>query len=236
MNISPDSIIFWQWGPITLNATIVFTWGVMGLLVLISWLATRKLAVEPALSRWQMAMETVISYMRDQIRELTHRRPDDYLPFIGTLFLFISLSNFLSFVPGFQPPTGSISTTAALAACVFIAVPAFGIASAGFKSYFSHYVRPSMFMLPFHIIGELSRTLALAVRLFGNVMSGTMIAGILLSVAPLFLPVVMHALGLMIGQIQAYIFAVLATVYIASASRAHEEETKRSARKSEKGG
>jgi len=227
MNISPDAIVLWQWGPITLNATIVFTWAVMGILVLLSWLITRNLAVEAGLTRRQMIMETIVSSIRKQIEEIIRRDPDDYLPFLGTLLLFISLSNFLSFVPGYEPPTGSLSTTSALAVCVFFAVPVFGIAKDGVKRYFRHYVRPSVFMLPFHIIGELSRTLALAVRLFGNVMSGTMIAGLLLSVAPLFLPVVMHALGLLIGQIQAYIFAVLATVYIASASRAHEDEVKK---------
>ncbi|MGD2245257.1 MAG: F0F1 ATP synthase subunit A [Candidatus Aminicenantes bacterium] len=235
MDISPDSIIIWQWGPITLNATIVFTWAVMGILVLVSWLVTRKLSVGPNFSRWQMALETVVSYIRDQIRDITHRDPDDYLPFIGTLFLFISLSNFLSFVPGYNPPTGSISTTSALAVSVFFAVPVFGIVNAGVRNYFRHYIKPSVFMLPFHVIGEFSRTLALAVRLFGNVMSGTMIVGILLSVAPLFLPVVMHALELLIGQIQAYIFAVLATVYIASATRAHEEEKKRNVHHSQEG-
>ncbi len=235
MDISPDSIVIWQWGPVTLNATILFTWAIMGLLVLISWLITRKLSVEPELSRWQMALETIVSYIRDQIRDITHREPGDYLPFIGTLFLFISLSNFLSFVPGYHPPTGSISTTSALAVCVFFAVPVFGIAKAGVGGYFRHYIRPSVFMLPFHIIGEFSRTLALAVRLFGNVMSGTMIVGILLSIAPLFLPVVMHALELLIGQIQAYIFAVLATVYIASASRAHDEEKGKSDHRTKEG-
>jgi F-type H+-transporting ATPase subunit a len=235
MDISPDSIVIWQWGPITLNATIIFTWAIMGLLVLVSWLVTRKLSVEPELSRWQMLLETIVSYIRDQIRDITQREPDDYLPFLGTLFLFISLSNFLSFVPGYRPPTGSISTTSALSICVFFAVPAFGIAKAGLRGYFRHYIRPSVFMLPFHIIGEFSRTLALAVRLFGNVMSGTMIVGILLSVAPLFLPVVMHALELLIGQIQAYIFAVLATVYIASASRAHEAEKEKVDQRSKEG-
>lgn len=235
MDISPDSIVIWQWGPITLNATIVFTWAIMGFLVLVSWLVTRKLSVEPELSRWQMLLETIVSYIRDQIRDITQREPDDYLPFLGTLFLFISLSNFLSFVPGYHPPTGSISTTSALAVCVFFAVPVFGIAKAGMMGYFRHYIRPSVFMLPFHIIGEFSRTLALAVRLFGNVMSGTMIVGILLSVAPLFLPVAMHALGLLIGQIQAYIFAVLAAVYIASASRAHEAEKEKTGQRSKEG-
>ncbi len=235
MDISSDSIILWQWGPITLNATIVFTWAVMGILVLISWLVTRKLSVEPKLSRWQMVLETIVSYIRNQIREITQRDPDDYLPFLSTLFLFISLSNFLSFVPGYQPPTGSLSTTSALAVCVFFAVPVFGITKTGVRNYFKHYIRPSVFMLPFHIIGEFSRTLAMAVRLFGNVMSGTMIVGILLSIVPFFLPVVMHALELLIGQIQAYIFAVLATVYIASATQAHKEKKKKNVQHSKQG-
>lgn len=223
MDISPDTIIFWKWGPFILNATIVFTWLVMALLVSISWLVTRRLSVKTGISRWQMFLEALISYIRKEIREITNRDPDIYIPFIGTLFLFISVSNLLAIVPGYQPPTGSITTTTALAICVFFAVPVFGIMQAGAKAYFRHYIRPSVFMLPFNIIGELSRTLALAVRLFGNVMSGTMIAGILVSVAPLFVPVLMQALGLLIGQIQAYIFAVLATVYIASAITAQEE-------------
>ncbi len=223
MDVSPDAVIFWKWGPFVLNATIAFTWLVMAILVSISWLVTRQLSVKPGISRWQMFLELVISYIRKEIREITNRDPGIYIPFIGTLFLFISVSNFLAIVPGYQPPTGSITTTAALAICVFFAVPVFGIMQAGAKAYFRHYIRPSVFMLPFNIIGEFSRTLALAVRLFGNVMSGTMIAGILVSIAPLFVPVVMQALGLLIGQIQAYIFAVLATVYIASATTAQEE-------------
>ncbi|MFW6160310.1 MAG: F0F1 ATP synthase subunit A [Acidobacteriota bacterium] len=223
MDVSPDAVVFWKWGPFVLNATIVFTWLVMVILVSISWLVTRRLSVKPGISRWQMFLELVISYIRKEIREITNRDPGIYIPFIGTLFLFISVSNFLAIVPGYQPPTGSITTAAALAICVFFAVPVFGIMQAGTKAYFRHYIRPSVFMLPFNIIGEFSRTLALAVRLFGNVMSGTMIAGILVSIAPLFVPVVMQALGLLIGQIQAYIFAVLATVYIASATTAQEE-------------
>jgi len=225
MDISPDSIIFWQWGFIKLNATLIFTWVIMALLVFISWMVTRKLSVGPTnLSRWQMFLETFVSYTRDQIQDITHRDPDDYLSFIGTLFIFISLSNLFSFVPKYQPPTGSLSTTSALAICVFFAVPVFGIAKAGFGGYFKHYIKPTVFMLPFNIIGEFSRTISLSVRLFGNVMSGTMIVGILISLAPLFIPIIVHVLELLIGQIQAYIFAVLATVYIASASRAHEEK------------
>ena len=218
VEISPDAIIIWKLGQINLNATIIFTWVVMALLVLISWLATRKLAVEPPLSSEQNLLETIVAYMRSQIHEITQQDPDRYLLFSGTLFLFISVSNVLAIVPGFYPPTASLSTTAALAICVFFAVPIYGIAEHGPSAYIKRYMQPTVFMLPFHIIGEVSRTLALAVRLFGNIMSGTMIVAVLISVVPLFLPVLMQVLGLLIGLIQAYIFAVLATVYIASAT------------------
>ncbi|HLB71206.1 MAG TPA: F0F1 ATP synthase subunit A [Candidatus Methanoperedens sp.] len=218
VEISPDAIIIWKLGQINLNATIIFTWVVMALLVLISWLATRKLAVEPPLSSEQNLLETIVAYMRSQIHEITQQDPDRYLLFSGTLFLFISVSNVLAIVPGFYPPTASLSTTAALAICVFFAVPIYGIAEHGTSAYIKRYMQPTVFMLPFHIIGEVSRTLALAVRLFGNIMSGTMIVAVLISVVPLFLPVLMQVLGLLIGLIQAYIFAVLATVYIASAT------------------
>jgi F-type H+-transporting ATPase subunit a len=223
VDISPDTIVFWKWGPITLNATIVYTWLMMALLVLVSWLATRRLSVDPPLSPLQNLIETIVAYMRDQIREITRQDPDRYLPFAGTLFLFISVSSFLGIVPGYYPPTGSLYTTAALAICVFFAVPLFGIAEQGAVAYFKRYMQPTVFMLPFHVIGELSRTLALAVRLFGNMMSGTMIVAVLLSITPLLFPVLMQLLGLLIGQIQAYIFAVLATVYIASGIRSRQE-------------
>jgi len=224
MNITPDTIIVWKCGNISLNATIVFTWLIMAILLLISWLATRNLSTGPELSRWQNLLETIVGYMRRQIGEITLQNPDRYVPFLGTLFLFISLSNLLAIVPGYYPPTGSLSTTLALAVCVFFAVPIYGIMKRGVIGYLKQYIQPSVFMLPFHIIGELSRTLALAVRLFGNVMSGTMIGIIFLSIAPLFLPVIMQALGLLIGQIQAYIFAILAAVYLASATRVQTEQ------------
>ena len=224
MDITPDTIIVWKCGNISLNATIVFTWLIMAILLLIAWLATRNLSTGPRLSRWQNLLETIIGYMRRQIGEITLQNPDRYVPFLGTLFLFISLSNLLAIVPGYYPPTGSLSTTLALAVCVFFAVPIYGIMKRGIIGYIKQYIQPSVFMLPFHIIGELSRTLALAVRLFGNVMSGTMIGIILLSVAPLFLPIVMQALGVLIGQIQAYIFAILAAVYLASATRVQEKD------------
>ncbi|GAB4188382.1 MAG: F0F1 ATP synthase subunit A [Simkaniaceae bacterium] len=228
MEISPDADIFWQWKWIKLNATIVNTWIVMALLVVISFLATRKISYTSVtkIPRLQNFLETLIGYIREQIKEITGQDPRPYIPFLGTLFMYLALANFLSFVPFYEPPTGSLSTTTALALCVFFAVPIYGIMRQGLLGYLKHYIRPSPFMLPFQIIGEVSRTLALAVRLFGNMMSGTLIVGILLSVTPFFVPIIMHALGLLIGQIQAYIFVVLATIYIASASRTQVAKNK----------
>jgi F-type H+-transporting ATPase subunit a len=221
-DISPDQVIFWSWGPVEINATILFTWVVMILMVFGSWLATRNISSNENIPKWQNVLEIMVDTMRNQIRDITRQDTSSYLPFIGTLFLFIALSNLLSIVPGFTPPTASLSTTAGLAICVFLAVPLFGIQKKGVANYFHQYIRPTFFMLPFNIMGELSRTLALAVRLFGNIMSGSKIVAVLLAIAPLIFPVVMQVLGLLTGMIQAYIFAVLAMVYIASATRTHE--------------
>ena len=225
MTITPDAIVLWQWGWAKLNLTLVFTWVVMVLLATGSWLITRRLERGAEISRWQNLLEVIVEAIRGQIREISHRSPDRYLPFVGTLFLFIATSNLLAVIPGFMPPTGSLSTTAALAACVFIGVPIFGLEARGVGGYLRQYIRPTVFMLPFNVIGELSRTLALAVRLYGNMMSGTVIVGILLSLTPFFFPIVMQLLGLLTGMIQAYIFAVLAMVYIASATTVHWQES-----------
>lgn len=224
MTISPDGIILLQWHDLALNATVLWTWIVMIVLTVGSWLVTRRFTTDVNITRGQQLLELVVTSMHDQIHDVSRQRAGPYLPFVGTLFLFIAVSNVLAIVPGYYPPTASLSTTAALALCVFIAVPLFGIRSQGLRTYFTQYLRPTWFMLPFNIFGELSRTLALAVRLYGNMMSGTVIAGILLSIAPLFFPVVMQTLGLLIGLIQAYIFAILAMVYIASATRAQNAD------------
>jgi F-type H+-transporting ATPase subunit a len=223
MEISPDAIIIFQWNGIHINATIFYTWVVMVLLIFISWLATKNLTIGPKMSRWQNFLEVIVGYIRQQVREITQQNPDPFIPFLGTLFLFISLSNMLAIIPGYHPPTGSLSTTSALAICVFFAIPIFGISKKGGLAYFKHYLEPSIFMAPFNVIGDFSRTLALAVRLFGNVMSGSLIVAVLLIITPLFVPIVMQVLGLLIGQIQAYIFTVLATVYIASATRVEKK-------------
>lgn len=224
--ISPDEIVFWSSGFVNLNATIVFTWVVMALLTVISWMITRKLSTGPQISRGQNLLEVVVGGVRDQIEEVARREAAPYLPFIGTLFIFIAACNLLSAVPGYQSPTGSLSTTAGLALCVMIVVIWFGVASRGWKGYLQQFLQPSPLMLPFNLLGEFSRTLALAVRLFGNVMSAAKIGVILLGVAPLFLPVLMDALGLLTGFIHAYIFALLATVYIASATHASQDQPK----------
>lgn len=235
-DISPDQVIFWQKGFVSFNATILFTWAIMLLMVLGAWLITRRVRSDAQLSRWQNLLEIIVKGMQDQIREISRQAPGQFLPFVGTLFLFITVSNLLSVVPGYSPPTASLSTTTAMAICVFVAVPFYGILKRGFTGYLKQYIQPTVFMLPFNIMGELSRTLALAVRLFGNVMSGMKIAAILLAIAPLFFPILMHALGLLTGLIQAYIFAVLAMVYIASASQARKEREEKHSGKSKKKG
>jgi len=221
--ISPDQVILWSWGFITLNVTILYTWLVMAILVGGSWLVTRNLSTDINTSRWQHFMEVVISTIRSEIQEMTKKGADNYVPLIGTLFLFICLSNVMAIIPGYVPPTASLTTTAALALCVFIAVPFYGVSRNGIIHYVKEYFQPTFIFFPFHVMGEISRTLALTVRLFGNIMSHEKVIGILLAVTPLLFPVVMQILGLMIGVIQAYIFAILSMVYIASALSAEDD-------------
>jgi F-type H+-transporting ATPase subunit a len=212
-------VIFWQHGFVTLNATIVFTWGLMLVLAVGSHIITRRLSTELKRSRWQDLLEIVVTAIGKQIEEVGLSEPTKYLSFLGTLFLFVATASLCTVVPGYEPPTGSLSTTAALALCVFVAVPFFGIEEQGVGDYLRSYVEPTFIMLPFNIISEVSRTLALAVRLFGNMMSGAMIIAILLTITPFLFPIVMTALGLLTGMVQAYIFSILAAVYIAAATR-----------------
>jgi len=219
MNLSPDQIIFWQNGFIKLNATIVFTWGLMLLMVIGSMLITRRLSSEHERSRWQNLLEIVVTSIESQIADVGLREPRKALGFLGTLFLFVASAALCTIIPGYEPPTGSLSTTAALALCVLVAVPMFGIADQGVGGYLKSYLKPTVLMLPFNIISEMTRTLALAVRLFGNMMSGAMIAAILLTITPFIFPIVMTVLGLLTGMVQAYIFSILAAVYIAAAQQ-----------------
>jgi F-type H+-transporting ATPase subunit a len=217
MKLSPDETIFWQHGFFTINLTIVTTWAIMLLLIVTSVIITRNLKTSSIISRWQCILEMLVTGMNNQIKEIGLEKPEQYIGFIGTLFLFIATANICIILPWYEPPTGSLSTTVALAFCVFIAVPFFGIVKSGLPGYLKSYIKPTVIMLPFNLISEITRTLALAVRLFGNIMSGGMIVAILLSITPFIFPIVMKVLGLLTGMVQAYIFSILATVYIAAA-------------------
>jgi F-type H+-transporting ATPase subunit a len=222
MRLSPDQSIFWHYGPLKVNATIAFTWALMLILIVGSKLITRKLSTGLKRSSWQNLLEILVTGIEKQIEDVGLAKPEEYIHFLGTLFLFVAAASLCTVIPGYEPPTGSLSTTTALALCVFVAVPFFGIKEQGLGKYLGTYTKPTFIMLPFNIISELSRTLALAVRLFGNMMSGAMIVAILLTITPFIFPIVMTLLGLLTGMVQAYIFSILAAVYIAAATRARK--------------
>ncbi|MFP4119695.1 F0F1 ATP synthase subunit A [Coleofasciculus sp.] len=224
MNVTPDTIIFWQWQWFKLNATLVYTWLVMAILVVGSWLVTRNLKVEPEqMSNWQNRLEIIVEMINGEIRQATNREPSEFLPFVGTIFLFFALANILTVIPGYESPAASLFTTGAFALCVFFAVPYYGIKHSGFGSYLKHFIEPTPVVLPFNILSEITRTLSLAIRLFGNVMSTSLLVAIVLSLIPLFVPIPVRAYGIGIGVIQAYVFAILTLVYIASGIRAQRK-------------
>ena len=191
------------------------------LLVAVLWPASRRLRIHD-LGRWQVALESYTDWIRGTLAEIFDRDPTPYVPLIGGLVAFIAAANLLSLVPVVRPPTADLSTTVALALVVFFAVPFFGIRSHGLRGYLRRYVEPHPVLLPLNLLGEASRTLALAVRLFGNVMSGQMIGAILLVIAGVLVPIPLLMLGILTGLVQAYIFGILAAVYIAAAVEAGE--------------
>jgi F-type H+-transporting ATPase subunit a len=228
LELTPDLTIYFRIGDFVVNATILYTWIIMILLGVGSWLVTRRLTTDVNISRGQNLLEVLVDGMRTQIREISGGQdPDLYLPYIGTLFVFIATANILIIIPFYEPPTASLSTTAGLAITVLIMVPVFGVIKVGFLNYLRHYLKPTPLMLPFKIIGEFSRTLALAARLFGNIMSGSLIVALLLALIPFFIPVVMVFLGLITGMVQAYIFPILAMVYISSGMTSWEKVRKK---------
>lgn len=219
MQLSPDELVYFEYGFVKLSATIVFTWGLMLMMSMGAMLVTRRLSLDLERTPWQNFLEMLVTTIERQIGEVGLEQPQKYTGFLGTLFLFVAVSSLCTVIPGYEPPTGSLSTTVALALCVLVAVPYFGIKNQGLSGYLKSYVEPTFIMLPFNVISEISRTLALAVRLFGNMMSGAMIVGILMTIVPFLFPIVMTALGLLTGMVQAYIFAILAAVYIAAGTR-----------------
>lgn len=203
-----------QLGPFGITATVVTTWALLLVLGLGSWLATRRLSVEhPGLV--QTALEGAVQAVEASIEAVLPDRSGLLLPFIGTLWLFVAVANLTGLVPGLHSPTGDLSTTAALAVLVFLSVHWFGLRGVGPRAYLRHYLAPSPLLLPFHLLGELSRTLALAVRLFGNIMSLEMAALLVLLVAGLLVPVPVLMLHIVEALVQAYIFGTLALIYIA---------------------
>lgn len=217
-----EAAILFTLGPLRLTATVVTTWGILAALGLACWLATRHLSAEnPGLV--QTALEGAVQSIESAIEAVLPGRAGLLLPFVGTLWLFVAIANLTGIVPGLHSPTGDLSTTTALAILVFLSVHWFGIRSEGLKAYLRHYLSPSPILLPFHLLGELSRTLALAVRLFGNIMSLEMAALLVLLVAGLLVPVPVLMLHIVEALVQAYIFGTLALIYIAGGMQSREE-------------
>ncbi len=207
-------------GPVRITQSIVTTWIIMLSLLIFLWLSTRKLSLQP--SGLQIVLEGVFSTMHDAVEEVLPTQVDLVYPFIATLWIFILISNLIGIIPGLHSPTADLSVTAALASIVFISVHWFGIRAEGLKNYLIHYIRPTPFMLPFHLISELSRTLALAIRLFGNIMSLELTALIVVMIAGILVPIPILMLHIIEAIIQAYIFGVLALIYIAGGIQLQE--------------
>ena len=210
-----SSIALFSLGQVPITGGIVVTWAIMAVLVLGSILVTRRLSPVP--STTQATFELIVETVDSQIRDTMRVEPAPYRAFIGTLFVFIFVANWSSLVPGIEPPTAHIETDAALALLVFCAVIWFGIRAAGVGGYLATFASPNPIMIPLNFVESLTRTFSLLVRLFGNVMSGVFVIGIVLSLAGLLVPIPLMALDLLTGAVQAYIFAVLAMVFIAGA-------------------
>jgi F-type H+-transporting ATPase subunit a len=207
--------ILFYLGPIPIAEAVVTTWVIMALLVLVSWLSVRKASVDAG--PLQTALEIVIETITTQVSEVMGQNAVRYVPLIGTLFLFLVCANLSAALPGAQAPTAHIETPAALAAIVFFSVHYFGIRSRGWREYIRRYTRPSLFLLPLNILSEITRTFSLMIRLFGNMMSHEFVLAIVAFLAGLLVPIPFLALGILIGLIQAYIFTVLAAVFIGAA-------------------
>jgi F-type H+-transporting ATPase subunit a len=202
-------------GPVRITEPIVVTWGLMAVLTIASLLTTRSLAISA--TRFQAVIELIVGAIEDQIQNTMRVTPKSYVPIIGTLFVFILAANWSSLLPGIEPPTAHIETDAALGLIVFCAIIYFGIRARGVGGYLKTFAEPSIVMIPLNVVETFTRTFSLIVRLFGNVMSGVFIIGIVLSLAGLLVPIPLMALELLIGAIQAYIFTVLAMVFIGAA-------------------
>lgn len=210
-----SSPVAFHLGPVVVSEAVVTTWGLMAVLVGGSFLSTRRLHVHPG--RWQAFLELVITSIAGQIGNAIRQPSARLLPLVATLFLFLATANLSMQIPGVSAPTARLETDAALALIVFLAVHGHGIRHHGLAGYLAHYLRPYPILAPLHVLSELTRTLSLTVRLFGNLMSHEIVVGIVLALAGLFVPIPIMALGVLVGLVQAYIFTVLATVYLGAA-------------------
>ncbi len=213
MNHSPlETAILFHVGVVPVSRTVVTTWGLMAVMIVGCRLATRNFRVVPG--GWQAMIESVVVGIEEQIAALVNRDARPFLPLLGTLFIFLVVANLSGIVPGVRPPTASIETPAALAAIVFLSVHFYGVRVQGLRRYLKGYLKPNPVMLPFNILSELTRSFSLAMRLFGNIMSEELVVAIVLALAGLLVPIPFMAFGILVGLVQAYIFSVLAAVYI----------------------
>lgn len=203
-------------GPVAITAPVVVSWVIMVVLTVFSVFATRHLSLTP--SKTQAVLELFVTTIDGQIRDTMNRDPAPFRALIGTIFLFVLIANWTALIPGIEPPTAHLETDAALALVVFAATIAYGIAGRGVTGYLATFAEPSWVMIPLNVIEQVTRTFSLFVRLFGNVMSGVFLIGVVLMLAGLFVPIPLMALDLLTGAVQAYIFAVLATVFIGAAA------------------
>lgn len=216
----PD--ILFHLGPVPISRAVVTTWAIMAVLVALSWLGLRR--AETRAGTLQMVLEIVVETLAGQVKEIIRRDPWTYLPLLGTIFVFLVFANLSAIVPGMKPPTAHIETPAALAAIVFLSVHFFGIRARGLGAYLARYIRPNPLLLPLNVLSEITRTFSLMIRLFGNIMSHELIIAIIVYLAGLLLPIPFMLLGILIGIIQAYIFTVLAAVFIGAAVGSVEAE------------
>ena len=212
MNSPLSSIVLFTIGPLPITQAVLTTWAIMVVLALGAALATRRLTTHP--DKWQAALELIVATIDMQIRDTTGAKPGPYRAFIGTLFVFILVSNWSSLIPGIEPPTAQLETDAALAILVFLSVIWFGVRSNGLRGYLKSFAAPNPVMIPLNMLESITRVFSMFVRLFGNVMSGVFVIGIIASLAGLLVPIPLMALDLLTGLVQAYIFAVLAMVFI----------------------
>ncbi|MFO1019816.1 MAG: F0F1 ATP synthase subunit A [Planctomycetales bacterium] len=217
----PETVL--KWGPVEVTSTVIYSLIVSAVLIVLAIIA--RLGLKTSSSSLALMFESLLDSLDGILRDMASCDPRPYSPLVITLTLFIGVSNLSGLFPGMHAPTADISTTTALAIIVFIAVPFYGIRAQGLRGYLRHYVEPSILFLPLELIAELSRTISLAVRLFGNIMSEEMVIAVLLSIAGLIVPVPIMMLSVLTGIVQAYIFAVLTIVYLSAAIRTGQQET-----------